>query len=80
MKNNNTPDSVQKLVGEEKINNVLDAIYFRLSGALTEKDLEEISNLDEKDSSGEKVQTYIQKKVPNIEEIIQEEVRKSKSE
>lgn len=77
-KNNTAPDSVQRLVGEEKINIILDTIYFRISSVLTEKDMEEIKNLDKKDPTGEETHSYIKTKVPNIEEIIEEEVKRSK--
>lgn len=75
MKNNSiTPESVKTLVGEEKINGILDAVYFRISSALTQTDLEKIAQLDAEDSTGEKAHDYISRKVPNVEEILKEEV------
>ena len=73
-------DSVKKLIGEEKIDRILSGIYFRASNVLTDEDFETIKILDETDETGQKVQEFMMRKIPNLQSIIQEEVdRSSKS-
>jgi len=54
---------------------ILDKIFEKISLNLEEADLDTIAQLDSSDPSGENVKNFLLSKTPNLDAIVQEEIR-----
>ena len=59
---------------EQEADQVLARFLIRLSYSLTHKDLRTIDILNRDDPKGEKVKNFLIQKIPNIQEILKEEL------
>lgn len=65
---------------EDKLEKLLNKIYFRISTALTDDDIEELERLDLEDERGQKVEKFLLSRLPNLFSLVQEEVGEFKQE
>ena len=65
---------------EDTLEKLLNKIYFRISTALTDDDIEELERLDLEDERGQKVEKFLLSRLPNLFSLVQEEVGEFKQE
>lgn len=75
---NNLTENQQK-ISEELVSLVMQKVYTRIAPILTDEDMAKIESLNSEDASGNSVRYFLISKVPNFDEIFQEEVDLLKS-
>lgn len=76
---NNLTDDQQK-VADELIDLVLQNVYTRAAHVLTDDDIKEVERLNIEDPSGNAVRYFLISKVPNFDQLFQEEADQLKNE
>lgn len=80
--NSNKPQINQELL-DQVTAQVVAKILMRVAKDLTDEDVDQIEKLDHEDDEGKKIMEYLYQKIPNMENIIFEElqaIRKQPSE
>lgn len=72
MMNNLTND--QQKISEQLLNLVMQKVYTRIAPILTEEDMVKIEDLNKEDMTGNSVRYFLLSKVPNFDQIFQEEI------
>lgn len=69
------PDSEKENIVKKLIETVMRRILTRISHALVDDDMDQIEKLDVEDLSGNKVRDFLLTRIPNLDKIVQEEIK-----
>lgn len=74
------PEDRKASLANKMIDSVLLRVFNRISPVLTDEDIKQITDLDQKDPSGMVLNQFLAAKVPNLNQIVMEETEAFKVE